>query len=243
MKLIESGRKLLEILVPHLKKVIPGKPETYLSYKFVHDQLKLPYLGPTWGESLKKQGLAALADWTYANDHPGITGIIINSESYEPGKGYFKLFKREDGDYKWWEDEIRKSKLYDWSPYIDDVFDLVPTDYDAPERKDTSVSRIIRDSSLSARVKSINKNECQVCGTALAMPEGRRYSEAHHIQPLGKPHDGPDVADNMICVCPNHHALLDYGAIPLDISKLRFKEGHVIAEEFIRYHNEKIHKP
>lgn len=118
MGLEVSGRKLLQILVHHLKKVNPGKPETYLSYKSIHDQLNLPYVGPTWGESLKKQGLAALANWTHENNLPGITGIIVSTESYEPGKGYFRLFRRDEGDYEWWANEVKKSKEFDWSSYI-----------------------------------------------------------------------------------------------------------------------------
>lgn len=243
MKLEESGRKLLEVLVPHLKKVIPGKPETYLSYKYVHDILGLPYLGPTWGESLKKQGLAALADWTYEENLPGITGIIISIETYEPGKGYFKLFGKNGSDYKWWAEEVKKSKEFNWLPYITTEFDLKPIDLKAPDREDITTSRIIRESALSARVKALNNYECQLCGLVLEMPQGKKYAEAHHIQPLGQPYDGPDIIENMICVCPNHHALLDYGAIKLSIGNVFSKTGHQISEQFIKYHNENVYKP
>jgi putative restriction endonuclease len=37
-----------------------------------------------------------------------------------------------------------------------------------------------------------------------------------HIRPLGAPHNGPDVKENIIiCLCPNHHVLFDSGAITL----------------------------
>jgi hypothetical protein len=243
MKLHETGRKLLEVLVPHLSKVVPGKPETYLGYKFIHEALKLPYLGPTWGESLKKQGLAALADWTFENSLPGITGIIINTDSYEPGKGYFKLFGRKEGDYPWWAEEVRKSKAFDWSPFITKEFSLVPVDLETPDREDVTISRIIRDSKLSSRVKVLNDYECQICGLALAMPNDQKYAEAHHIQPLGAPHNGPDVIENMICVCPNHHTMLDYGTICLEAKSIRTKNGHVIGTQFIEYHNAHVYQP
>jgi len=29
------------------------------------------------------------------------------------------------------------------------------------------------------------------------------------IQPLGGPHDGPDIAGIILCLCPNYHVLLD----------------------------------
>ncbi|MCX5892441.1 MAG: HNH endonuclease, partial [Deltaproteobacteria bacterium] len=57
----------------------------------------------------------------------------------------------------------------------------------------------------------------------------------HHIKPLGSPHDGPDVRENILCVCPNHHVMLDYGVIELDGVQL---PG--IGREYINYHNEHI---
>lgn len=243
MELEESGRKVLEFLVQHLKKVVAGKPETYLGYRFVHESLHLTYLGPTWGESLKKQGLAALADWTYENRFPGITGIIIHTDTYKPGKGYFKLFGKDEDDYSWWAEEIRKSKIFNWSDHLPDNFDRKPVDLASPEREDVTVSRIIRDSTLSLKVKALNDWQCQICGLTLEMPNGKKYAEAHHIQPLGDPHSGPDVIENMICVCPNHHALLDYGALKLSSEIIIYRNGHVISEQFIGYHNKKVYKP
>ncbi len=113
-----QGQFLLSVLVKHLEKVEPGKPETYIGYKEIHDILKLPQRGPTWGESLKHQGLSSLADWTAAEHKPAITGIIIDAVKYLPGKGYFSLFGKTDEDYKWWEEQVRLSKEYDRTPYF-----------------------------------------------------------------------------------------------------------------------------
>jgi hypothetical protein len=46
------------------------------------------------------------------------------------------------------------------------------------------------------------------------------YCEAHHIRPLGIPHNGADSSDNILIVCPNHHKTLDYGAMMIDLSRL-----------------------
>ncbi|TJZ42306.1 hypothetical protein FCH28_35515 [Streptomyces piniterrae] len=46
-------------------------------------------------------------------------------------------------------------------------------------------------------------------------PGGEAYSEAAHIQALGKPHDGPDTIGNVLCLCPNCHVLFDRGALQL----------------------------
>jgi hypothetical protein len=65
----------------------------------------------------------------------------------------------------------------------------------------------------------------------------RKACGSHHVQPLGSPHNGPDVMGNLVCVCPNHHAQLDFGAIRIDGKKLRTVDCHVVAAEFITYHN------
>lgn len=113
-------------------------------------------------------------------------------------------------------------------------------DLELPERIEIHTLRIIRDTQLAKHLKLLHKNCCQICGLSLQLAEDRAYSEAHHIKPLGMPHSGPDVASNIIVLCPNHHALLDYGAISLNRDDLREVRGHIIDEQFIRYHNNEI---
>ena len=240
MDLDPQGKKLLSLLVSKIQMVVPGQPQTYIGYKECHDFLELPQMREKWGESLKPQGLSSLAEWTEVNNKPGITGVIINRSTFEPGIGYFSLFGKNDGDYAWWEKQVRESKEYDWSPYVIAEFDLSPSDIHAPDREDIVTSRIIRDTALSVKVKAMHNYECQLCGTALVMPLGKRYAEAHHIKPLGRPHNGPDKIENMICLCPNHHALLDYGALRLSLNDIASSSGHEISEDFIHYHNETI---
>lgn len=104
-----------------------------------------------------------------------------------------------------------------------------------PDRILQRISRIIRDTAISSELKLLYDHACQLCGTQLLVC-GRHYSEAHHIRPLGRPHDGSDSRDNMLCVCPNCHVLLDYAAIfiyPDTIKHLK----HRLAESSITYHN------
>ncbi|RUO70093.1 HNH endonuclease [Pseudidiomarina salinarum] len=243
MQLDEQGKNLLSLLVLRLDDAVPGRPDTYIGYKDCHDLLNLPKIREKWGESLKAQGLNSLAAWTAENNVPAITGLIIDKSSLEPGPGYFSLFGEQINPYQWWESEVRRSKSYDWSSFVNESFNLIPSDIDVPDREDIVVSRIIRDTALSQRVKRLNNYECQFCGTSIEMPQGKKYAEAHHIKPLGSPHNGPDVVENMVCVCPNHHAMLDYGAITIDVTKLKSAGGYIISNEFIQYHNENIHKP
>ena len=90
---------------------------------------------------------------------------------------------------------------------------------------------------------SSTTQQSQLCGFTIALPDGSRYAEAHHIQPLGAPHHGPDVAGNIIVVCPNHHAMCDYGTIALDLADLKSHPDHHIDARFIDYHNSTIHSP
>lgn len=109
-------------------------------------------------------------------------------------------------------------------------------------RQECKTYRILRDTRLARWVKALHKNKCQICNHAIILPDGTCYSEAHHIQPLGKPHDGHDVIGNIICVCPNHHAELDYGVRRLTAKGLRAVAGHSVNESYIRYHNDRIYR-
>ena len=109
-----------------------------------------------------------------------------------------------------------------------------------PEKVQTTAYRILRDTELARRVKALHNYECQICGRTILLPDGKRYAEGHHIQPLGL--NGPDVAGNILCLCPNHHAECDLGAIDLVLSDLRHVDGHVIDAKFIEFHNREIYK-
>ena len=109
-----------------------------------------------------------------------------------------------------------------------------------PSRAETTTFRILRDTKLAREIKAIHNDECQLCSTTIELPTGRRYSEAHHIRPLGGDHGGLDNAENILCLCPNCHAKCDLGAIALDISNLKLRSGHVVSPDSIRYHNTKI---
>lgn len=98
--------------------------------------------------------------------------------------------------------------------------------------------RRCRDAALAHGIKELHGFRCQICDTRIDFSSGKPYVEAHHIRPLS--HDGPDKSENIICVCPNHHVQLDYGAIKLDSSALMRRNVHTIADEYIVYHNIEI---
>ena len=135
----------------------------------------------------------------------------------------------------------------------DNKYRAVPLEFDentalgksgpAP-RKDQTISRIIRDTKVSKKIKAIYDNKCQVCGTRLEIPGGS-YSEGAHIIPLGFDCHGPDLESNVLCLCPNHHLLMDSFAFTFNLSgKLIGLDGwltvdpsHKISDASILWHN------
>jgi putative restriction endonuclease len=108
--------------------------------------------------------------------------------------------------------------------------------------------RMKRKSGLALRVKALNEHVCQFCGKRLMTVRGH-YSEAAHIRPLGRPHEGPDVLSNMLCLCSDHHVLFDTGTVVVsdsrkvfnvlegaEIGALRTVTGHTPSDEYFAYH-------
>jgi hypothetical protein len=125
-------------------------------------------------------------------------------------------------------------KQQDAPPESPSAADIADT---PPGRVRTTTYRILRDTALARRVKQLNNHECQICGHTITLQDGSHYAEAHHIQPLGDPHHGPDIMANILCVCPNHHAELDYLIISLDFNTITCVEGHNVEQKYLDYHN------
>jgi len=121
----------------------------------------------------------------------------------------------------------------------------LPTGSDAPRRITTNAARIIRDSKLGRELKKLYGYKCQVCSIEITTNAGP-YAEAAHIKPVGKPHNGPDRPENLLCLCPNHHLMLDKGVYMIedDLSLIGIEGSltkhpdHEISIEHIRYHRE-----
>lgn len=179
-----------------------------------------------------------------------IRGANLDS-SYAPRSGY-----RYDGLYlvdDYWQD-IGKSGFRVWRyrllklpglPTRTDAVSEAPAAYSAAQRREVTVLRLVRDTAQGRRVKALYGQRCQVCGTRLEGLAGP-YAEAAHVRPLGAPHNGPDTPDNILCLCPNHHVLLDHGGVAVaeDLTVLG-AEGHLtvhpehkLDKEHLRYHRE-----
>ena len=132
---------------------------------------------------------------------------------------------------------------------LSDTPDMGHEEY-PPNKVTTTVTRVIRDTVLSNKVKEERNYKCQVCNTTLII-KGNGYAETHHLKPLG--HAGFDIESNMLVLCPNHHVLFDYGEIaisPDDNKTVIDSKGDKIAvlrtplpeKKYLEYHYNNIYK-
>jgi putative restriction endonuclease len=118
-----------------------------------------------------------------------------------------------------------------------------------PPRIETQVNRVIRNTPAARALKCLYEFHCQVCGVRIEPTPDTFYVEVHHVRPLGGGHNGLDTASNMLVLCPNHHAMFDFG-IPrfisvdsLDIAGASYQLNtkHHLAPDAVAYHNNSIH--
>jgi predicted restriction endonuclease len=122
-----------------------------------------------------------------------------------------------------------------------------------PEKKLRSFIATNRNLTIVKYLKNLYQDKCQVCGETIEVSPGSFLSEVHHIKPLGI-HNGPDIVENAIVLCPNHHTMFDRGAITIDIDKkivIHFNPDnplnnkhielkHEIKSGYIAFHNMNI---
>jgi len=86
-----------------------------------------------------------------------------------------------------------------------------PSGNASPDRKERRSRSLVRDQANVDWIKNLYDNTCQVCRIQL-MTDAGAISIGAHIQGLGKPDNGPDVVENMLCLCHNCHAIFDSGS-------------------------------
>lgn len=118
-----------------------------------------------------------------------------------------------------------------------------------PETVQATVVRVVRDTKAARTLKDLYEDRCQVCSKTISLGAGRGYSEVHHVRPLGGGHKGLDRHDNMMVLCPTHHAMFDLG-LPrfVDTATVhvagkahRLTYRHTINARSIQYHNANLH--
>jgi len=119
-----------------------------------------------------------------------------------------------------------------------------------PERVTAHISRVIRDTKKAVDLKRDYDFRCQVCGLQLPYAHDKYYIEVHHLRPLGGTHKGTDTRENMLVLCPNHHALFDLGVprfldpetIDINSERFRLKMRHKLAKANIAYYSTHVYK-
>lgn len=161
--------------------------------------------------------------------YAGLYNVVTHFE--EIGKDGFKICR------------YKLIKVDDSAENIETESTITSNGSQTSKRVSSSVLRIVRDTRLSIEIKKHYNYECQVCGIVIEV-KGIRYAEAAHIKPLGTPHNGTDTPDNLICLCPNHHVMLDKGIYTIDKElnlvgikgKISLKNNHVLNTENLEYH-------
>ncbi|GAA4968862.1 YDG/SRA domain-containing protein [Kineococcus glutinatus] len=115
----------------------------------------------------------------------------------------------------------------------------------------STVQRQVRNTSIAQDIKRLYDHTCQMCGQRTTVAGGAGYSEGAHIKALGKPHHGPDVRSNVLCLCPTCHVRFDKGGLYLldnltvvdagtgsALGILTRRKQHTIDVAYVRYHRE-----
>ena len=144
---------------------------------------------------------------------------------------------------------IKEPIIHALPPLPEPIAELPLPDPVPPTRTETTIWSLDRDSAIARKVKAMHGYRCQVCAIVLN-PQEKLYAEGAHIRPLGKPHDGLDIMDNILCLCPNHHVLFDRLGFTIadDLTligiegELRTVLDHVPAPLHLAHHRERYER-
>ena len=163
---------------------------------------------------------------------------------------------RYDGLYlveRWWADRNKSGyRIYrfalrkiDDKPISTPAGELpLPASNLEPGRIESYTTHIVRDTLAAEAVKAEHGHACQTCSTRIERPGGA-YAQAAYVRPLGRPHNGPDTADNILCLCPNCYVLFDGWAFAIEddgaligalSGVLNETEAHAVNREHLAYH-------
>ena len=100
----------------------------------------------------------------------------------------------------------KSEAIRDISKLRDDLRNVEATD---PEQVEVHGKVYKRDNRTIVQLKRLRLHKCQVCGHSIKKKDGSPYVEAAHITP--KKDKGPELPNNIMILCPNHHKEFDLG--------------------------------
>lgn len=146
----------------------------------------------------------------------------------------------------------RRPSAHPNRPRVGNRHSNLPEGDETTERRTTTRNGIVRNKELVRKLKQLYDDTCQVCGDRRQQGPSDGFSHVHHLMPLGAPHDGPDIPENVIVVCPNHHEDVEHGILTLNPHTCRIDHDyeddvtgralettgdHELAAEYVTYHN------
>ncbi len=184
----------------------------------------------------------------------GYRGDLAHSPSI--GFRYDGLYRVEDHESRIGEDGFLLWMFYlvrmpqeEAAPYVPLV--NLPAGNPTPRTTTGVTTRTVRSTGVSKAVKDLYSGACQVCDETLKVPGGTVAEEAH-IRALGGTHAGPDVPENILCLCPNHHSLFEAGGLYIDealvvhdfegavLGHLTVHPTHTVGQEHLGAHQRRV---
>ena len=208
-------------------------------------------------QSFTDSGNAALVSSQQLGQPVRVVRGAGGDELLSPTEGY-----RYDGLYTvldhWMETglsgfQVCRFRLFEVGTGGDRTFEdeALPQGNHNPEFTTRSSTSPARDGTVTRRIKSLYEHACQMCDITIESPKGP-IAEGAHVRPLGRPHNGPDVPANVLCLCPNCHRKFDAGAVHITdtfrvidfegllVGPLHRDSRHKIAVEHLAYHRQVI---
>ncbi|VVJ23351.1 Uncharacterised protein [Amycolatopsis camponoti] len=172
--------------------------------------------------------------------------FLVKDSYYEVGGDGFKMCRFLMVKYGSRVDINYPDMVIELSPV--EKHSMKPAGKSKPARRKAVTRPIVRSPEVSDFVKQVHDDTCQMCGIRLVV-KGQGFSQGAHIRALGGIQAGPDVPENVLCLCPNCHSLFDLGAIlvqpdhslqynGMSVGKLRMDGRHFVDDKYLTFHRE-----
>ena len=89
----------------------------------------------------------------------------------------------------------------------------------------------VRNQWLADSLKSYYAYQCQVCRQDFLQTYGVKVADTHHIQYLRR--GGPDISENIVVLCPNHHRVIHATDALFDHQHLAYEYPNGLKESLI----------
>jgi hypothetical protein len=108
--------------------------------------------------------------------------------------------------------------------------DRIAVLHPVPKRVVTE-EEFVRNQALAEGLKSYYSCRCQICGQDFAPRYGVQVADTHHIKYLSA--GGPDISDNIVVVCPNHHRVIHAADAHFNRQSLTYEYANGLRERLV----------